>query len=132
MPTRTLATGTTIQGQVVVTNATGAEITAGGCGSLFAVALVSPSYTPNIVWPTCGQQLTIPVGASSYPVTISASWSDCTNDPPPVATLPGITLQQCVDGHPPDLPPGPYEAHLFQVTHVVPDADPVPVLVQPK
>ena len=117
-----------MQGQVVVTN-NGEVITANGCGSLFAVALSSPTYTPQVAWTACGQTLTIPPGLSTYPISLLASISTCQNDAPTPSTTTENSYPSCIDGHPPALPPGDYEARLYQSTHVVPDPEPVPVRV---
>jgi hypothetical protein len=92
------------QGQVVVTNETGAPISATGCGSFFQVALVSSTYTPEIFWNACGERLTIPVGVSSYPVTVAARWLGCTNDPPNVSASATSTFPPCADERAPGLP----------------------------
>jgi hypothetical protein len=121
LPSSTMPAGSGMQGELRISNNSGTDIQAIGCGSLFAVALRSETIEPEVIWTTCAQTLTIPVGESSLPVAIRASYSECSPDPP---------LQRpCnADGHPPALPPGDYEATLYQSTNVVPA--PAPVAVQ--
>jgi hypothetical protein len=68
---------TDVRSLVVVENNTGRAIHVFGCGTLFQVALVSSTYRPAIAWPGCLQPFTIPVGESSYPVTVGARYSQC-------------------------------------------------------
>jgi hypothetical protein len=121
--------GTTIHGQVVVTNNTGAAISATGCQSLFQVALSSPTYTPQILWLSCAQTMSIPVGTSSYPVTIETRLLGCVHGP---ETHNSSEFPLCVNGQAPPLPAGDYEARLYQSPQVVPDPDPVHVRVLPQ
>ena len=69
---------------IVVDNGTGHVIHAKGCGSLFALALGSNSHPAQVAWPACLQPLTIAIGESSYPETITASYDSCggTASPP--------------------------------------------------
>jgi hypothetical protein len=101
-------------GRVVVDNNTGRTIRAFGCGTLFRVALVSNTYKPAVAWPVCLQVFTIPVGQSSYPAPVMASYLQCSARPrgPVRACLPS--------GHPPPLPAGDYRARLFQSGKLVP------------
>jgi hypothetical protein len=128
LPSHVLKAGDMMQGQVVVTN-NGEVVTATGCGSLFAVALSSPTYTPQIAWAACGQTLTIPPGVSTYPINFFAGTFACQNDAPTSSAATESSYPPCIDSHPPALPPGDYEARLYQSTSVVPDPEPVPASV---
>jgi hypothetical protein len=113
LPSHTMVAGTTMKGHVVVDNETGHAIKAQGCGSLFAVALSNATYTPDLAWTTCLQELDLPTGVSTYRVVVSASRLGCTG----------------CNGNLPILEPGSYEAKLYQSTHVVPDPPPVRIEV---
>jgi hypothetical protein len=65
LPSQTMTAGSQISARVVVENNTGHAIRVPGCGTLFQVALVSHTYQPAVVWPTCVQTFTIPVGQVS-------------------------------------------------------------------
>lgn len=115
-----------MSGRVVVENNTGRAIHASGCLALFQVALVSGSYHPSVAWPLCLQPFTIPAGRSSYPVTVEASYSQCSQGRPQDG------LKACLPGpRPPPLPPGDYRATLFQEGHLVPVPPAIPVRVTP-
>lgn len=92
--------GGTVAGEVIVENDTGAALHPVTCG-LYQAALASNGYEPSISWPLCARRTTIPVGRSSYPVSIAARYYNCvpSNSPP------------CVDQRP--LPPGTYQAKVF-------------------
>jgi len=114
LPSHTMTAGSSMPGRVVVQNTTGRAIFASGCLGLFQVVLVNSAYRPTVGWLLCLQRFTIPVGQSAYPVTVAASYNTCSQGQPPDAAracLPG--------GHPPPLPPGVYNAVLFQAHHLV-------------
>ena len=100
-----------MSGRVVIENNTGHSIRAAGCLSLFQVALTSSTYKPDMMWLTCLQRFTIPVGTSSYPVKVIASYNQCGEQP---------AQKRCQADGPPPLPPGTYHAVLFQSSHLVP------------
>jgi hypothetical protein len=125
LPSSQMSAGSTLAGHVVVSNDTGAAITATGCQSLFAVMLTSSTYAPEPLWLLCLQRFTIPTGVSKHPVTVQASTHLCARS----STDPAIP--SCVNGRPPALPAGNYQAQLYQSAHVVPDPMGVPVTVLP-
>lgn len=126
LPSRTMRAGTQMPAHVVVENNTGHAIHAGGCGSLFQVDLVSRHYHPLVVWLTCLQSFTIPVGVSRYRVIVIASYSHCAQGRP----QPG--MKSCLrHGGAPPLPPGEYHATLFQSGHLVPAPPAIAVRVTP-
>jgi heat shock protein HslJ len=102
LPSDQVVAGGTMKGRVVVDNETGRVIPAFGCGSLFAVMLTNAHVKPPIAWTLCRQTLDIPTGVSTYPVQIRANTSPVIGPADP-------------------LPPGRYEATLYQSMHVVPD-----------
>lgn len=110
LPTRTVTAGSSIKGRVVVRNNTGRAIHTSGCGMLFQVALASNSYHPEVSWLTCLQRFTIPVGVSSYRVTVAATYLVCGDRQSP-ACPPG--------GGMPPLPAGTFRARLFQSRYLV-------------
>ncbi|HVB43175.1 MAG TPA: hypothetical protein VNF47_10775 [Streptosporangiaceae bacterium] len=127
LPERAMTAGSSMSGHVVVENDTGRAIRTSGCLTLFQVALASSSYHPAIAWLDCLQSFTIPVGQSSYPVTVVASYGRCSQGRPSDA------IKACLPGgHPPALPPGIYRAVLFHVRHLVPVPPPVTVRVTPR
>lgn len=120
LPSRTMTAGSLIKGRVVVRNNTGRAIHTSGCGTLFQVALTSSRYHPDPVWLSCLQPFTIPVGVSSYQITVVATYLHCGDRQSP-ACLPG--------GGMPPLPSGKYRARLFQSRHLVQAPPGVPVRV---
>jgi hypothetical protein len=115
-----------MSGHVVVENNAGHTIRVPGCVTLFQVALVSSKYRPAVAWFTCLQTFTIPVGESSYPVTVEASYRECSPNRPQGG------LRACLPNrHPPPLPPGDYHARLFQAGHLVPVPPAMTVRVTP-
>jgi hypothetical protein len=126
LPSRTIAAGSSMSGHLIVENDTGRAIRAWGCGALFVVALASRTYRPSIAWPACIQSFTIPAGRSRYRVTVEASYYQCSQGAPQGA------IKACgPDGRMPPLPPGDYQAILFQLHHLVQTPPPVPVRVTP-
>src|SRR6266567_4659725 len=120
LPARTMTAGSSMSGHVVVENDTGRAIRASGCLTLFQVALAGSGYHPAIAWPACLQSFTIPAGQSSYPVTVAASYGQCSQG------RPGDSVRACLPaGRPPALPPGIYRAVLFQVRRLIPVPRPV-------
>jgi len=113
LPSQTMTAGSSMSGYVVVEN-TGHAIRVSGCMSLFQVLLTSSTYRPPVGWLLCLQWFTIPAGESRYPVTLSASYSQCTQGRPQHG------LKACrPDGRVPPLPPGTYHAKLFQLHKLV-------------
>ena len=126
LPARTMTAGSSMSGLVVVQNNTGHPVRVGACGTPFEIALVSRSYRPSVAWSTCLQLIIIPVGESSYPVTLSASYLTCLEHGP------RGTLKGCLaGGKVPALPPGTYRARLFQLGHLVPLPPTIKIRVTP-
>ncbi len=125
----TVSSGGTIDGQVVVTNNTGGNIKAIGCGALFQVALASDDYEPAPSWTMCAREFSFPTGESTYPVTVAAHHLECTADPS--ANADQVRCDE--NGNMPSLPPGDYEARLYQGYEGQPMPEPtaVPVEVLP-
>jgi len=125
VPSRMMEAGSSMLAHIVVDNGTGHVIHAKGCGSLFALVLGSNSHPAQVAWPACLQPLTIAIGESSYPETITASYGSCggTASPPLPACLP--------DGRPPPLPAGKYRVVFFQSSNIVSAPAPIPVRVTP-
>lgn len=124
LTSRTVESGSALSGRVVVQNDTGRPVNTTMCGSFFRVALASPDYEPEISWPLCAAPFTIPTGESSYAVTVQARHLGCNPaDPPP----PGQVT--CTADGPPPLPPGDYEATIYQSEDLMPGAAPIGVRV---
>jgi hypothetical protein len=126
LPSRTMAAGSSMSGHVVVDNHTGHALHVYGCGRLFAVALGNDKVHPDVLWPLCRQPFTIPIGASSYPIQVEATYLACSPGRPQsnlIACKPNRQL--------PALPPGNYQAKLFQSSEIVPIPTPINVSVTP-
>jgi hypothetical protein len=115
-PARTLAAGSSMSGRLIVQNDTGRPVHSAGCGTLFQVALTSRTYRPTVAWLTCLQFFTIPVGRSSYRVPVEASRTVCPQGS-------AHAVRTC------PLPPGDYQAVLFQIRQLVRAPRPVPLRV---
>jgi hypothetical protein len=125
VPSGTMAAGSSMVAQVVVDNRTGRVIHVIGCLSIFQLALDGSSYHPDPAWAACAQKLTIGLGTSSYPVTLTASYLACGAGAGTPACLPG--------GDPmPPLPAGEYRAVLFQSSPIASAPAAIPVRVTPR
>lgn len=122
----TVEAGGTIEGRVVVNNNTGEPIIVVGCGSIFQVALANDEIEPMVGWNLCAQDITIPTGESTYPVSVRASYNTCLGESGE-STIPMVPCLE--DGLPPALPPGDYEARLYQGPEVVPEPSPIEIRV---
>jgi hypothetical protein len=124
LPSRTVTAGSSLSGRVVVENNTGHPVRAWGCLTLFQVILFSDSYRPSPAWAACLQSFTIPVGESSYPVTVDASYLQCLEH----GTHGGV--KGCLpDGRTPPLPPGTYRARFVQSRQLFPEPPAITVRV---
>jgi hypothetical protein len=123
LPSRTMAAGSTMAGKVIVTNDTGQALHGDGCG--FDVALSNDRITSSI---GCagGGSVTIPIGVSSWPVTVSGSYTACGQDPQNASHPPCLK-----DGHAPPLPPGDYRAELILYPRLVPTPPSIGIRVTP-
>jgi hypothetical protein len=109
-----MTAGASMAGHVLVDNTTGHAIHVSGCLSLFQVRLTSSTYRPAVAWAACLQPFTIPAGETRYPVTVRASYSQCSQG------RPRHSLKACLpDERMPSLPPGGYHARLFQAGKLV-------------
>lgn len=116
VPSRTIVTGSVVHAELHILNNTGEDVTVTTCGSPFAVALSTKTYTPLLAWPLCAMQFTIPLGASTYDLPLRASLGSCGGE----GTIPGQGPPvPCVNGKPPPLPLGKYRVTLFQNPTVV-------------
>ncbi len=85
----------------------GHGIRTSGCLYLFDIELVNDQVPAEVFWQDCyGSLPTIPAGVSTWDIPISASYKFCGMSSGP---------RRCVHGYPPPLPPGFYQATLFQV-----------------
>ena len=126
LPSRAMTAGSSMPARVVIDNNTGHPIHAVGCLTLFQAALTSTTYHPAVAWFACLQAFTIPPGGSSYPVTVQASYNQCSQG------RPHRGIRACLpNGRPPPLPPGAYHARLFQAGNLVPAPPPIAVRVTP-
>jgi hypothetical protein len=115
-----------MSGKVIVTNDSGRVLHGIGCGTAFQLGLGNDKIPPAVLWPRCGQQLTIPIGESSWPVTVIARYSGCGQKSG------DATFPRCrEDGFPPSLPVGDYRAMLFQEPRFVPTPPSISIRVTP-
>jgi hypothetical protein len=126
LPSAAMMAGSRMTGHVLVSNTTGHAIHVSGCLSLFQVLLTSGTYRPAAAWATCLQRFTIPVGVTRYPVTVPASYSQCSQGHGHGG------LRSCPPGGGmPPLPPGMYHARLFQIRRLVQAPPPATVRITP-
>jgi hypothetical protein len=116
--------GDALTGQITVENNSGRPVATTGCGGMYQVLLVGGKYPMSPVWTLCLQRWTIPVGQSTYPVTVRAAYNSCSFDKgqPPVCPPSGRP--------PPPLPAGEYAATAFSGPNV-PVPAPLQVTVTP-
>jgi hypothetical protein len=119
----TIAAGSTMSAKVIVTNDTGRGLYGDGCG--FDVALSNDTIT-SVIGCAGGASVKIPIGVSSWPVTVSGSYTACGQDPQDASHPPCLR-----DGHVPPLPPGEYRAVLVLYPHVVPTPPSIGIRVTP-
>jgi heat shock protein HslJ len=100
LPSTTLESGSQVTATVVVENYTDRVIHATRCGNYFHVVLGTADTHAAIGWESCLQQFTIPVGVSRYRVPVSTP-----------------------------LPPGEYQARLYQRGNAVPTGPTINVQV---
>jgi hypothetical protein len=125
LPATTMKTGTTMQADVVLTNNTGAPVETSAChGGLFLVGLRSDQVESVASFPSCWERMTISTGVSTYPVSLVATYSSCTHDET-------STAPHCVPTGMPSLPPGQYQARLYQDHDVVPSPPSIAIEVTP-
>jgi hypothetical protein len=124
LPSSTILAGSSMSGSVVVENNSGHALHVFGCGGIFAVTLNNAEGGQGSpAWTLCRMDITIPLGSTTYPVTIQATFLMC-------STAPSPTMSTCLaDGVPPSLPPGVYQATLAQSTTVVSTPPPIAVTV---
>ena len=128
LPSTTMTAGSTMSGHVVVENNTGHEIRATESRLLPNRALRTP-ISRGMLWPLCAVPFTIPVGESTYPVTVMAAYATCGATPGP--DFPKCSATGPSQG-PPPLPPGVYQATLFQSSPVVSLPPPIDITVEPQ
>ena len=125
VPSRTMEAGSSMLAHIIVDNRTGHAIHAKGCGQLFELALGNSSHPALSGWPACLQTLTIPIGKTSYPWTIRATYDSCGGV--------GAGELACLPhGQPPPLPAGEYDVVFSQQTPIVSVPPPIPVRVTPR
>jgi hypothetical protein len=115
----TMAAGASMDADLVVDNNTGGTLEVLGCRSLFGVALSSETFEPFVQWPACAQRFTLPKGESTYHLTLRATYSSCGGADRPCAD----------DGGMPALPPGEYEARLYQSSEIAVPPAPISIRV---
>jgi hypothetical protein len=120
LPSDTIEAGATVDAVVIVSNNTGAAISADACGTPFQVGLTNGQVQPMLFWLLCRQTLTIPIGESRWPTRVLTFDLGCVGTPTQ-------WLPTCSGTSPRPLPPGLYAVSLFQNPLVVPT--PTPPLV---
>ena len=125
LSTSTVRAGDEISGKVVVENLTGRDINLIGCHSIFQVLLRSSTYTPDPGWLLCSERFTVPIGQSSYPVPVRATYNEC-GQTGATAGFPACLPPPNVM---PPLPPGEYWATTFEEGNWIPLPAPIRVRV---
>jgi hypothetical protein len=117
LPSDQMVAGSTIEGEVVVNNDTGAPIKFGGCGSFYQAGLARDGYRQEVGWLTCLQQLELPIGESRWLVGVMARERGCTTDP----AANDSSYPRCLpSGAMPAVPAGQYEVFVAGVASVLP------------
>jgi hypothetical protein len=120
--------GTTIRGDLVVTNSSGSAIELRdphGCTPGYTLGLTNASL-PTANAPgfaaVCGYAaLVLPPGTTKFPIEAITTYMGCTNGPQRPG--PGVQMPRCLPhGGPPSLPPGRYVALLFGSSLALPQA----------
>jgi hypothetical protein len=125
VPTTTVRAGASMSATITVENNSGRPIRVLGCGPVYGVLLVGRGHHPSASWPLCAQEITLPTGRSTYPVTVAATYHECSMNG-------GRGSQPCTqDGSMPALPAGSYQATTVSVSPYLPVPAPVPVTVTP-
>jgi hypothetical protein len=119
--------GSTITGRVTITNNTGRPITYVTCGQLFQILLRNRDSPLAPGWLLCSGSGTFPPGTSSYPVTVAATYNQCSPSGPWSRALPACPAS----GGMPALPPGSYQATTYELGSSVPVPPPIEVTVEP-
>ena len=127
LPSHTLRVGSSIKGRVMISNHLGHSLHLIGCGGLFQVLLSNHTAQQQGGWLACAQRFTIPLEESSYPITVTTSYNDCTSEPHPPAGV----LACGPNGQMPSLPPGEYQAKLAQSSNIAQTPAPIAIRVVP-
>lgn len=120
--------GTTVPGDLVVTNSSGSTIElrdAHGCTPGLAVGLTNatlPAADAPGFAAVCGAAaIVLPLGTTMLPIEVTTSYSGCANGPTPAGGR-GDRFPRCIDGGPPPLPAGRYVAVLYGLSLALPPA----------
>lgn len=122
----TVASGGKLHGTVSVDNATGVALHGSKCGEPFAAELHQSRFGQMTFFTTCDRPFTIPTGVSTYPVTVTATYSQCT----PRAGDVSADYPKCTANGIPGLPVGHYRAVVVGQSDLVSSALPVDVVVK--
>jgi hypothetical protein len=121
---RTIQAGSFIHGEVIVENRTRRALQWTACDALFEIVLGNGRIKPTGLWHQCRRSFTIPQGKSRYAVTVTATYQGC-------SAQSSTVLVTCEPGaRVPPLPPGDYNAILFQAGPFVPPPPSIAVVVQ--
>jgi hypothetical protein len=119
--------GTTIQGDLVVTNTSGSAIDLRdrhGCTPGYAVGLTNaalPAANAPGFAAVCGSAaLTLPPGTTRFPIEVITTHFGCTNGPTPSGG--SDRFPRCITGGPPPLPSRRYVAVLYGSSLALPPA----------
>lgn len=127
----TVEAGSTLSGQVVVSNNTGAPIPITYCGAELALGLENDEVDPQMGFNACLQRGVLAPGVTAFDVEVSASYGSCVavgpDDPRPEG------MAECLPGGAiPPLPPGEYRTRLYPpggLEGVDLDVDELPIIV---
>jgi hypothetical protein len=122
LPAQTMVSGSSMPAHVVINNGTRQALHVEGCLSLFGIALGNDTVHPEGSWNMCARLFTIPVGESTYPVTVEANYQMCGSEPEDHLPVCGPTGAAA-------LPPGDYQAEFLQVHKIAEAPSPITVHV---
>jgi hypothetical protein len=130
VPSHELRVGAAMHATVVITNHTGHALEGTKCGAPFLISLRSERAYQEANFPLCAETYSLPVGRSTYPVTISSHFSTCTHDPN-ARLSDDRSMPHCLAaGRLPPLPKGKYRAYVAGLPGAVSSARPVEITVK--
>lgn len=114
LPRLAVPAGNSMSGRITVDDRSGHALNFVGCGSMFQLLPGGPHYHPQAIQPDCAEQMRIPVGTSSYRVTVNATYDKC------YPTSKGGAPKCDANGVLPPLPVGRYQVRTIAANPAVP------------
>lgn len=111
--------------RITVDNNTGHALHFVGCGPVFQVEFEGSHVSEQPISPACAQDMTMPVGASTYRVRVQASYNECS--PAALPTVPACGPH----GAAPALPAGRYTLRTYAAARSLPVPPDTAITVTP-